>query len=250
MNAVTQQAGADAHRVVAPAWAVTVDRWVRYLTEDLGGGPRDVKIAWEVNFHKVVTLFLIFGMMLYFDNFSTTAWVYLALQGTYGYCWLIKDFSFRDIHFDRRVTYPSVVALYAGLVGWYWLMPYLVLSRHVEASNVMLWACISLHTLGCVLMVAADLQKNIVLRIRPGLVTDGVFTYTRNPNYLGEIMIYACYAILAQHWAAWAVVLWCWLGLFYPKMILKDASISRHPGWDAYAARSSLLVPWGLLTRR
>ncbi len=88
-------------REVAPRWAVAMDRWLRYLTEDLGGGPRVIRIAQMINFHKVITVFLIYGMMVYFDNYSTAAWIYLALHGTYGYCWLIKDFAFRDIYFDR-----------------------------------------------------------------------------------------------------------------------------------------------------
>lgn len=241
---------AGAGRETAPGWAVVADRWVRYLTEDLGGGPKVVKIAQMVNFHKVITAFLILGMMKWFDNFSTAAWIYLALHGTYGYCWLIKDFSFRDIYFDRRVTFGGVLFTYVGLVAWYWLLPYLFLSRHVDPPGVLLWFCVALHTLGCVLMVAADLQKNLVLRLRRGLITDGVFTYTRNPNYLGEIMIYASYALLAAHWAGWVVVLWCWLGVFLPRMLLKDVSLSRYPGWADYKARSGLVFPWRVLTGR
>ena len=234
----------------APQWAIAMDRWLRYLTEDLGGGPRKIRIAQMINFHKVITLFLIYGMMVYFDNYSTAAWIYLALHGTYGYCWLIKDFSFRDIYFDKRVTFGGVLTTYIGLVGWYWLLPFLFISENVQPSNGMLWFCISLHTLGCVLMVAADLQKNIVLRLRKGLITDGVFTYSRNPNYLGEIMIYGSYALLVSHWAGWLVVFWCWLGVFLPRMLLKDASISRHSGWLEYKKHSGLVVPWRVLNGR
>ena len=234
----------------APQWAVAMDRWVRYLIEDLFGGPRIIKVAQMINFHKVITVFLIYAMMVYFDNYSTAAWIYLALHGTYGYCWLIKDFSFRDIYFDKRVTFGGVFATYIGLVGWYWLLPFLFISRNVQPSNELLWFCISLHTLGCVLMVAADLQKNIVLRLRKGLITDGVFTFSRNPNYLGEIMIYASYALLVGHWAGWLVVWWCWLGVFLPRMLLKDASISRYAGWVEYKKRSGLLVPWRILNGR
>ena len=75
-------------RKAAPGWAVTLDRWLRYVTEDLGGGPRVIRIAQMINFHKIFTVFLIYTMMVYFDNFSTATWVFLALHGTYGYCWL------------------------------------------------------------------------------------------------------------------------------------------------------------------
>ena len=244
---MTHSTSALPHQESAPAWATRLFRLQSYLTEDFGGGPRQLKMAWVINFHKFITLFLILGMMFYFDNFSTTAWVYLALHGTYGYCWLIKDFAFRDSNFEARVTYPGAVMTYIGLVAWYWLLPYFVISGHIEHGNLMLWFCVTLHTLGIALMLAADLQKNITLRFRRGLITNGVFAYTRNPNYLGEIMIYASYALMAQHWLGWAVVLYSWIGFFLVRMLIKDASISRHPGWAEYKARSGLLIPWDII---
>ncbi|MES2127934.1 MAG: DUF1295 domain-containing protein [Pseudomonadota bacterium] len=232
----------------APAWAHWLHRGLSYMTEDLGGGPRPLKMAWAINFHKVFTAFLILGMMAYHNNFSTAAWIYLALHGIYGYCWLIKDGACRDANFERRITLGGVAALYLGLVAWYWVLPWLFLSRHLAPAPAVLALCIAAHTVGVVLMVAADLQKNLQLRMRPGLIDDGVFRYTRNPNYLGEILIYGSYALLASHWLGWLVVLWCWLGVFLPRMLLKDASISRHPGWAQYRARSGMLLPWPMFT--
>ena len=97
-------------------------------------------------------------------------------------------------------------------------------------------------------MAAADLQKNCTLRHRKGLITEGVFAYTRNPNYLGEIMIYGTYALLAAHWFGYLVIVLQFVGLFLPRMLAKDASISRYPGWAEYERRSGLLVPWRLIT--
>lgn len=227
----------------APVWARGLHRLITHLTEDFGGGPRRIKMAWAINAHKVITAGLIFAMMCAYGNFSATAWVYLALHGCYGYCWLIKDATCRDANFERRITYGGIVSLYAGLIAWYWLLPWLLISRHIEWPAPMLAACIAIHTCGIALMTAADLQKNLTLRFQRGLITTGVFSFTRNPNYLGEVLIYGVYATLAAHWAGWMVVLWCWLGVFLPRMLLKDASISRHPGWDEYRAKSGLLLP-------
>ncbi len=97
-------------------------------------------------------------------------------------------------------------------------------------------------------MIGADLQKTFTLRLRPGLISNGMFAYTRNPNFLGEIMIYGTYAILAASIFGWIFVLLQWTLLFLPRMLVKDASISRHPGWAEYKARSGLLIPWRILT--
>ncbi|UMZ10605.1 hypothetical protein I9018_24405 [Pseudomonas sp. MPFS] len=74
-----------------------------------------------------------------------------------------------------------------------------------------------------------------------------VFAYTRNTIYLGEILVYATYATLAEQWVGWVLVLHCWLGLTLPRMLAKDTSISRHPSWTEYKVRSGLLLSWRIL---
>ena len=234
----------------APRWARTVFRIVNYLIEDVGGGPRVFKLAHALNFHKLITIFVILWMMEITDNYSVGAWVYLSLHGIYGWCWLMKDAAGRDSSVDRPVTFGAIACLY-GLYGvWIWGLPWLFLSRHIEHSSVVLAFCIGLHTLGVVMMIAADLQKTFTLRLKPGLISNGMFAYTRNPNFLGEIMIYATYAILAASIAGWIFVVLQWTLLFLPRMLMKDASISRHPGWADYKSRSDLLVPWRILSGR
>jgi protein-S-isoprenylcysteine O-methyltransferase Ste14 len=217
------------------------------MTEDFGGGPKRLKISWVINFHKVVTLFIILGMMAYFSNFSTAAWVYLGLHGIYGYCWLVKDFGFRDASFESRVTYGGALMAYLLLVGWYWLFPYFFLTREQAPSNVLLFAAIAIHTWGITWMIAADCQKYFQLKYRKGLVTNGMFRYTRNPNFFGETLIYAAYALLAGHWLTWIVFAYAVL-YFYTRMLVKDGSISRYPEWESYQAESSRLIPWRVLT--
>lgn len=233
------------HKYKAPAWARTIYDTSEKLTEDFGGGPRHLKIAWVINLHKIITLFIIYGMMLHFDNFSTAAWVYLGLHGIYGYCWLVKDFGFRDGSFETRVTYGGAVMLYIVLIAWYWLIPYLFISRFVEPSGPVLFLAIAMHTQGITWMIAGDCQKHFSLKYRKGLVTEGLFRYTRNPNFLGEIFIYASYAILANHWAGYLVLAYA-IMFFLSRMHVKDESISRYPEWDRYASDSSRLIPWGL----
>jgi len=217
------------------------------MTEDFGGGPRQLKISWVINFHKIITLFIIAGMMASLGNFSTAAWVYLGLHGIYGYCWLVKDFGFRDASFESRITYGGTLMVYLLLVGWYWLFPYFFLTRDAAPSNALLFTAIAIHTWGITWMIAADCQKHFQLKYRKGLVTGGMFRYTRNPNFFGEILIYAAYALLAGHWLTWIVFAYAVL-YFYTRMLVKDGSISRYPEWESYQAGSSRLVPWRILT--
>lgn len=235
------------HRKRAPAWAHWLFNLTEHLAFDLGGGPRTWRCDHVIDGQKIVTVFFIYGLMHYYGNFSLGAWVYLALHGTYGYTWLVKDLAFPNKAFERRITIGSVLFLYLGLNAAYWSLPWLFISRHVGPSGPMLFAAVAMHTLGVAWMAAADTQKNCTLRYRKGLITNGVFAYTRNPNYLGEILIYASYALLAAHWFGWLVIVIQSTCLFLPRMLMKDESISRYPDWEGYAGRSSLLIPWGLL---
>jgi len=242
----TLTTAAAVHKKSAPWWARTLYNVSSKLTENFIGGPKHLKMAWVINFHKFITVFLIYGMMSYYDNFSTAAWVYLGMHGVYGYCWLIKDFGFRDGGFETRVTYPGALMTYLLLVAWYWVIPWVFISNHVEPSGEILALAIAIHTLGITWMISADCQKHFSLKYNRGLITEGVFKYTRNPNFLGEIMIYGSYALLAWQWQSTAVFAYGCL-FFLSRMLVKDASISRYPQWDEYSKQSSLLIPWKIV---
>jgi len=231
------------HKKSAPWWAHTLYGVSGSLTENFLGGPKHLKMAWVINFHKFITVFLIYGMMNYYDNFSTAAWIYLGMHGVYGYCWLIKDFGFRDGSFETRVTYPGAIMTYVMLVAWYWVIPWIFISSHTIPLNEMLALAIAIHTLGITWMIAADCQKHFSLKYNRGLITEGVFKYTRNPNFLGEIMIYGSYALLANQLPAYLVFGYGTI-FFLSRMYVKDASISRYPEWPEYSKQSSMLIPW------
>ena len=102
---------------------------------------------------------------------------------------------------------------------------------------------VTLFGFGTLFHYGADAQKHFVLKARPGLITDGFFAHTRNPNYLGEILLYAGFATLSMHWVPWLVNAFFWSVAFVPNMKKKDASMSRYPEWEAYVARTGLLLP-------
>ena len=68
-------------KYTTPAWARKLYDFVAYMTEEFGGGPKQLKMAWVINLHKIITAFIIAGMMIHFEHFSNAAWVYLGLHG-------------------------------------------------------------------------------------------------------------------------------------------------------------------------
>ena len=223
-----------------------LDRYLRlrdHLTDDFLGGPKALKFARVINLQKGGTLPFVLALMAWYDVWTTTAWIYLALHGSYGLIWLLKDRLFPDPSWEKRITFGGALNAWLLVLGPYWIAPWLIVSQKIEQPPAVLGGAVLLYAVGVVLMAGADAQKFFVLRARPGLIVDGFFARTRNPNYLGEMMLYASFALLAGHWLPWLVLLWVWGGVFLPNMLRKDARMARHPEWAAYRARTGLLLP-------
>jgi protein-S-isoprenylcysteine O-methyltransferase Ste14 len=235
----------------APAWASKMQALVGYLSRDFLGGPRPWKLSWVVNFQKAGTFAFLGGLMWFYANTSTAAWIYLALHGSYGLAWIIKDLAFPDPAWQARVTVGGGINAFILVLGWYWLFGWLLISGSVQPNYPLpdaAWycLCISLCIVGCTIMIAADAQKYFTLRVRQGLITDGMFRYVRHPNYLGEMLVYGSFALMVWHWLPWLVLAFVWICVFAVNMVMKEASLSRYPGWAEYRRRSWWLLPFVL----
>ena len=126
----------------------------------------------------------------------------------------------------------------------------LLLLQDYEPTPCQLTVILTVYILGIWLHHTADVQKYFVLRARKGLITDGLFSMSRNPNYLGEMFIYAAFAgKYHQHhqstfyqspllsafawnhpvwWWSWSQLLVVWTVLFYPSWLAKD----RYKEWS------------------
>ena len=237
-----------------PKVVKTFNNLYQYLSSDFLGGPKILKFAWVINFQKAGTFLFVAMLMLVFDNFSTAAWVYMALHGSYGISWIIKHFAFPDSNWDKKITFGGALMSFLFVLGPYWLFPFLLISNvlgrnHPDPSNSLLMFCISLHTLGVVIMMVSDCQKYYTLKYHEGLIEKGMFKYIRHPNYLGEIMLYASYALMVGHWIPWVILVWIWSGIFFTNMMMKESSLSRYSNWQDYKGRTAMLFPLNLLTR-
>jgi protein-S-isoprenylcysteine O-methyltransferase Ste14 len=95
------------------------------------------------------------------------------------------------------------------------------------------------------------MHKNISLRLEPNhLITEGIWSATRNPNYFGEFLIYLSFAFLAYHWLSFLLFSLIILLEWVPNMIRKERSLSRHAEFDDYRKRSGIFFPIGLLKQR
>ncbi len=223
-----------------------LSRWLKlrdHLSDDLFGGPRVLKAAWVINAQKGGTLPFVLALMWIFDCFTPTAFTYAALHGSYGLLWLLKDRTFPDPNWEKRVTFGGALTMWVLVLGLYWIAPVLIVTQRIEVPTWVLFSATLVYVVGVAIMMGADAQKFFTLRVRRGLITDGFHSRVRHPNYLGEMMVYGSFAALSAHWAPWLVLAWVWLGVFLPNMLRKEASMARYPEWAGYVARTGFLLP-------
>ena len=138
---------------------------------DFLGGPKLIPMRYPVNLFKGATAMWIYFLMVYFNNFSTEMWLYLALHGSYGMFWLFKDVFFPDATFKEKATFGSI-SLVVLLLVLYWTIPVTIaIGVGVQdPTSLRIWTCIIMYIVGVVLMMGSDIDKNRRLAIKKGKI--------------------------------------------------------------------------------
>jgi len=175
--------------------------------------------------------------MYYYHNYSLGACLYFSMHGSYGLIWLLKHFAFPDAGFNRKVTFLSFVYPWFVALIPYWYSGYLMMSGQAEQDPCLckVILCLWLYIVGVVLVTVSDAQKYFVLKERKGLISDGLFKYTRNPNYLGEIMLYSSFAIMVNNRIVWIIMAYMWGIVFTLRIYAKELSLRKKDGWKKYS---------------
>ena len=87
-------------------------------------------------------------------------------------------------------------------------------------------------TMGIFLHYVSDAQKFYTLQLKKGLIQEGLFGRIRNPNYLGEILIYIAFAIMSLHWLPFLVLAGWISGFFVRSMLMIDAGLGKKACCD------------------
>ena len=198
-----------------------------------------------IDTHKGVTAPMVFLLIwLYGQWDNTTAWIYLAIHGTYGIMWVLKSSIFPD------KTWESNCSVWYGLYIWmglslYWISPLIIMSTPVSNPPIYLAIMIFIFTLGVFFHYVADMQKHTHLELKPGeLISDAFMSRCRNTNYFGELLIYLSFALMSKHWIPLVILLLFIIVIWLPNMRKKDESLSRHATYAGYKKRTNLLIPF------
>ena len=213
------------------------------INTPLAFGPKIVKFNWIINAQKTGTIIVMFLLMIYYNNFSTGAWLYLSLHGTYGLLWFLKDMVFPDKSFQHYLTIVPSILVSSFLLS-YWLMGYEVMCGlgDQNPSGKKIFACFFIFSFGNVLMMCTDLQKFIVLQYKKGLIDDFFLKNNRNTNYFGEILVYLTFAIACGRKEGYIMLIIEWIVFFGSRIYMKDLSLAKKHGFEKYKKNSYIIL--------
>ena len=199
-----------------------------------------------IDSHKGATPLFVLLMMGAYDQWdNATLWLYLATHGVYGVLWVLKSLTFPDRQWEQRCGAGYGLYIWSGL-SLYWVTPWLIAWRSIEAPAWLMGLAVALYSFGVFFHFASDMQKHKQLALKPGLITDGLWARTRNPNYFGELLIYGGFGLLAAElaWVPMSVLALFLAVVWIPNMLKKDRSLSRYPEFADYKKKSALLFPF------
>jgi protein-S-isoprenylcysteine O-methyltransferase Ste14 len=200
-----------------------------------------------INIAKVTTIFALAIPVLLLSLQGERVVLYLALHISYCVWWLVEQLLFParcEQIFRERISAPlaAVTVLYVGvffaLPGWLAMANPAPLSPWVAALAIVMFS------FGSLINTAADVQKTTAKELGVGLVQDASWRRIRHVNYLGDLIRYASFAVLAGSPWAWLLPLSVLLVYLQRIGAKEEALEQRYPGFPDYRSRSWRLIPW------
>lgn len=189
----------------------------------------------------LVTAALLWGLRLTwnwargFRGLAHQDWRYTMLRRTAGKAYPLVNFF--GIHlFPTLIVYACVLpAAMAVSLG--------------RGADLLTWTGFFICFGATLLQAAADRQMH---RFRSegtgGLIRTGLWTHSRHPNYLGEILMWwgmalAAASVLGLHWYGFLGAVCCHLMFLFISIPMAEKRQSAKPGWARYCAGTRMLLP-------
>jgi protein-S-isoprenylcysteine O-methyltransferase Ste14 len=200
-----------------------------------------------LNLAKVLTILLLLVPALLSESISVRVAVYLSLHITYCVWWLLEQSLFPERSqqlFTERIGPLTLLAvlLYVGV--FYAVPGWLAMANPNPIQMGTIAAGLVLYILGSLINTAADVQKMTAKSLGATLVSSGIWRRVRHVNYLGDLMRYSSFAVIAGSLWAWTLPLSVLL-LYLARIREKEASmLAKYVEFPAYQRASTRLLPW------
>lgn len=140
------------------------------------------------------------------------------------------------------------VFLLQGAILWVISFPAAAVQTSPRPLNALDWLALVVWTAGFLVEMVADLQlARFLERGQGGLMTEGLWRYSRHPNYFGEALLWWGFTLFAAAAGAWWTVisplLMTYLLRFVSGVPILEERLKGKPGFEEYARRTPIFVP-------
>ncbi len=200
-----------------------------------------------INVAKIITILCLISFAVIYQVNDYRQVIYLCLHISYCLWWLLEQLLFpqrRQQLFTEKVGISTFffVILFVGV--FYSFPGYLAFTNHNPLSYLTVAIALPLYIFGSLINTGADVQKMVAKSMGSGLVKDGAWRSLRHVNYLGDLMRYTSFSVIAG--SLWAFVLPGMISLLYLQRIgeKEESMAAKYPEFAAYQQNSSRLLPW------
>ncbi|HBE20680.1 MAG TPA: steroid 5-alpha reductase [Cyanobacteria bacterium UBA11149] len=200
-----------------------------------------------INIAKALTILVLIALAIVFGISDFRQILYLCLHVSYCLWWLLEQWFYplrRQQLFREPVGIGGFIASLL-LVGLFYSLPgYLAFVNPDPISLGVVALALPLFIFGSLINGTADIQKMTAKQYGVGLVKDGIWRFSRNINYFGDLLRYLSFSIVAG--SIWAYLVPVLMALLYIQRIFqKEQSMSqKYQDYEEYAKSSSRLIPF------
>ncbi|WP_017318140.1 DUF1295 domain-containing protein [Mastigocladopsis repens] len=199
-----------------------------------------------INIAKVTTIGCLVAFAFVFGIQDWRQVIYLCLHISYCLWWLVEQWLFpqRQQIFNQRMGAFGLLFTLLSVGIFYSLPGYLAFVNPVPLSMTTTAVALSLYIFGSLINATADVQKLTAKQFGAGLVRDGIWRFSRNINYFGDLLRYLSFSVVAgSPWAylvpGYVLVIYLWL------ISQKEQSMpQKYPDYADYKQSSARLIPF------
>jgi protein-S-isoprenylcysteine O-methyltransferase Ste14 len=199
-----------------------------------------------INIAKICTIFLLIAFGFIFGIHDFRQVIYMCLHISYCLWWLVEQWFYpqRRQIFAEPVGVGGFIAslLFIGVL--YSLPGYLAFTNPTSLSFITAGIALQMFIFGTLINAIADVQKMTAKQYGAGLVSDGIWRFSRNINYFGDLLRYLSFSVVAG--SIWAYIVPTLIAIIYLQRILqKEKSMpQKYQEYADYQRSSSRLIPF------
>jgi protein-S-isoprenylcysteine O-methyltransferase Ste14 len=200
-----------------------------------------------INTAKILTILLLVAFALVFGIQDLRQVLYMCLHISYCLWWLVEQWFYplrRQQMFSDPVGVGGFI-ISLLFIGFFYTLPgYLAFTNPEPISLLTVAVALPLFIFGTLINASADIQKLTAKQYGAGLVRDGIWRFSRNINYFGDLLRYVSFSVVAG--SIWAYVVPVSIALIYLQRIFqKEQSMpEKYQDYQEYQQSSTRLIPF------